>query len=121
MPKNELVRTNGDGTAQTTTMQRSHRGPDDDFFCLRYQVWYPSFDCAVRTRFRTSPGCLACEQGRFNLRRHEDALVGRLGPRLARRFAIECASISEPEASGEAKPKTRRQHGRNAALPPLRD
>jgi hypothetical protein len=55
----------------------AHRGPDDDFFCLRYQVWYPSLDCAIRTKFRTSPGCLACEQGRFNLRRHADAIAAR--------------------------------------------
>lgn len=52
-------------------MRCSHRGPEDDFFCLRYQVWYPSFDCAVRTRFRTSDGCGDCEQGRFNLKRHQ--------------------------------------------------
>ena len=50
------------------------RDTADDFFCLRYRVWYPSTDCAVRTKFRTSPGCLACDQGRFNLKRHS-ALV----------------------------------------------
>jgi hypothetical protein len=50
------------------------RDADDDFFCLRFQVWYPSFDCAVRTKFRTCPGCLNCEQGRFNLKRHGAAL-----------------------------------------------
>jgi hypothetical protein len=46
------------------------RDAGDDFFCLRYRVWYPSADCAIRTRFRTSAGCLACDQGRFNLKRH---------------------------------------------------
>ena len=50
------------------------RDTSDDFFCLRFRVWYPSYDCAIRTRFRTSPGCLACDQGRFNLKRHEAAL-----------------------------------------------
>jgi hypothetical protein len=50
------------------------RAPDDDFFCLRYRVWYPSYDCAIRTRFRTAEGCLRCDQGRFNLKRHADAL-----------------------------------------------
>jgi hypothetical protein len=50
------------------------RHPDDDFFCIRYQVWYPSMDCAIRTRYKTSPGCLHCEQGRFNLKRHARAL-----------------------------------------------
>lgn len=48
----------------------------DDFFCLRYRVWYPSIDCAVRTRFLTSAGCLRCDQGRFNLKRHVVALRG---------------------------------------------
>ena len=57
------------------------RGPDDDFFCLRFGVWYPSFDCAVRTRFDTCPACRRCEQGRFNLKRHR-AGIARLGRRL---------------------------------------
>ena len=42
----------------------------DDFFCLRFRVWYDSRDCAFRTRHRTAPGCLSCDQGRFNLARH---------------------------------------------------
>lgn len=54
----------------------THRGPDDDFFCLRYQVWYPSRDCAFRSKFKTFVGCLDCEQGRFNLKRHEPSLTG---------------------------------------------
>ncbi len=58
----------------TERMRLSHRDPEDDFFCLRYQVWYSSFDCALRTKFRTCPGCLNCEQGRFNLKRHTAAL-----------------------------------------------
>ena len=52
------------------------RATEDDFFCIRYRVWYPSFDCAIRTRFRTSEGCLRCDQGRFNLKRHTLALRG---------------------------------------------
>jgi len=55
----------------------TYRAPEDDFFCLRYGVWYPSFDCAVRTRYRTSGGCLDCDQGRFNLKRHAPALTPR--------------------------------------------
>jgi hypothetical protein len=59
------------------------RDAADDFYCLRYRVWYPSLDCAYRTRFRTSPGCLECDQGRFNLRRHRAALRGvRLVPHV---------------------------------------
>ena len=57
------------------------RGPEDDFFCLRFRVWYPSFDCAVRTRFDTCPSCRSCEQGRFNLKRHA-ATIARLRRRL---------------------------------------
>lgn len=60
-------------------MRCCHRDPEDDFFCIRYQVWYPSFDCAVRTKFRTSDGCRDCEQGRFNLKRHS---VDLRNPRL---------------------------------------
>ena len=54
--------------------RRSHRDPEDDFFCIRYQVWYPSFDCAIRTKFQTSDGCKQCEQGCFNLKQHASAL-----------------------------------------------
>ena len=50
------------------------RSVEDDFFCIRYRIWYPSYDCAIRTRFRTSDGCLRCDQGRFNLKRHAEAL-----------------------------------------------
>ena len=55
-------------------VRQAGRTPGDDFFCLRYQVWYASLDCAVRTRYETSPGCLQCDQGRFNLRRHRQGL-----------------------------------------------
>ena len=60
----------------TSRMRCMHRGPADDFFCLRYQIWYPSPECAIRTKFKTSQGCLDCEQGRFNLKRHAPALKG---------------------------------------------
>ena len=58
------------------------RDVGDDFFCLRFKVWYPSFDCAIRTRYRTSPSCRDCEQGRFNLKRHASELA-----RLRRPFS----------------------------------
>ena len=45
-----------------------------DFYCLRFQVWYPSRDCAERTQNKTYHGCLDCDQGRFNLRRHQQDL-----------------------------------------------
>ena len=50
----------GDGT----------RTDGDDFYCLRFKVWYRSVDCAFRTRFRTCAACADCDQGRFNLKRH---------------------------------------------------
>ena len=53
----------------------SYREATDDFFCLRYRVWYPSVDCAYRTFYRTCPGCSDCEQGRFNLKRHRAKLL----------------------------------------------
>ncbi len=59
-----------------TGRERAPRDPGDDFFCLRYQVWYASRDCAIRTRFRTCGGCLDCDQGRFNLARHAVSLRG---------------------------------------------
>lgn len=48
----------------------------DDFYCIRYRVWYPSLDCAFRTRFHTAEGCARCDQGRFNLKRHAASLRG---------------------------------------------
>ncbi len=68
---NDDVRTDtpGDGPV-------AKRATEDDFFCIRYRVWYPSFDCAIRTKFQTAPGCLRCDQGRFNLKRHKAALRG---------------------------------------------
>ena len=55
----------------------SHRDADDDFRCLRFKVSYPSIDCAFRTLYKTCPGCLDCEQGRFNLKRHRATLLRR--------------------------------------------
>jgi hypothetical protein len=54
---------------------RGRRDPEDDFFCLRFAVWYPSIDCAYRTRWRTAAGCANCDQGRFNLKRHATSLA----------------------------------------------
>ena len=60
--------------AQPAPEDRPLEGAEDDFFCLRYGVWYPSLDCAYRTKFQTAPGCLDCDQGRFNLKRHSARL-----------------------------------------------
>jgi hypothetical protein len=60
---------------KSSAMRCAHRSPGDDFYCLRYQVWYSSLDCAIRTRYRTCAGCANCEQGRFNLKRHEQRVA----------------------------------------------
>jgi len=44
------------------------RGPDDDFFCHKYQVWYKAADCVYRQRHETFPGCIDCFQGHINSR-----------------------------------------------------
>jgi hypothetical protein len=56
--------------AESGDRRRVRRSGDDDFFCLRFQLWYPSRDGAIRTRYRTCDACLDCDQGRFNARRH---------------------------------------------------
>jgi len=66
-----------------TETPAGYRSPGDDFYCLRFAVWYNSADCAIRTRDRTCGGCLNCDQGRFNLKRHAAALRQRV---IARRF-----------------------------------
>jgi len=44
------------------------RGPEDDFFCHKYQVWYRVEDCVYRGRNQTFPGCANCLQGHLNIR-----------------------------------------------------
>ena len=57
-----------------STQIRARRPDDTEFYCLRYDIWYDTYDCAIRTKFETCPGCLKCDQGRFNLKRHAAAL-----------------------------------------------
>lgn len=52
-------------------MSEDARGPRDDFFCWRFQVWYPSEDCVYRHANRTYRECAGCFQGRMNLRHIE--------------------------------------------------
>ena len=70
----------GEDLPSSASIPPGPRDARDDFFCLRFRVWYPSEDCALRTRYRTSPGCLACDQGRFNLARHARALPRLIWP-----------------------------------------
>ena len=50
------------------------RGPDDDFFCHKYQVWYRVEDCVYRGTNKTFTGCVNCFQGRLNIRSLEKGL-----------------------------------------------
>ena len=54
--------------SQIEPLRCGHRSPDDDFFCEKYQVWYPMQDCNYRVLHRTFEGCNDCFQGRVNLR-----------------------------------------------------
>jgi hypothetical protein len=49
------------------------RGPHDDFFCHKYQVWYRLEDCVYRGVNRTYAGCVGCFQGHVNIRSWERA------------------------------------------------
>jgi len=60
----------GHASPRCMPTEGGYREREDDFFCLRFGVWYASFDCAIRTHFDTAPGCRNCDQGRFNHRRH---------------------------------------------------
>jgi len=44
------------------------RGPEDDFFCHKYEVWYRTQDCVYRGRNKTYAGCVNCFQGYLNIR-----------------------------------------------------
>ena len=47
------------------------RGPFDDFFCIKYQVWYRLEDCVYRGVNKTFSGCVNCFQGHLNIRSRE--------------------------------------------------
>jgi len=49
-------------------MATGARGPRDDFYCWKFEVWYPSEDCNYRHAHQTHPDCAGCFQGRMNLR-----------------------------------------------------
>lgn len=57
--------------APAMTMSEDSRGPRDDFFCWRFQIWYPSEDCVYRHENKTYRECAGCFQGRMNLRHIE--------------------------------------------------
>jgi len=49
----------------------AYRSEEDDFYCWKYGIWYPSIDCAYRVKFNTFRGCAGCNQGKMNLKTHE--------------------------------------------------
>jgi len=55
-------------TNTTSGVPEGTRGPLDDFFCSKYQVWYRVEACVYRGRNRTFPGCVDCIQGWVNIR-----------------------------------------------------
>jgi hypothetical protein len=68
MPTSNAESAAGKGVLEGT------RGPDDDFFCHKYQVWYRVEDCVYRGTNKTFTGCVNCFQGRLNIRSHEKGL-----------------------------------------------
>ncbi|HET9480794.1 MAG TPA: hypothetical protein VFP98_03485 [Candidatus Polarisedimenticolia bacterium] len=60
--------------SQGAQAPRGLKGPHDDFFCHKYQVWYRVEDCVYRGRNRTFAGCVNCFQGRLNMRSVEKGL-----------------------------------------------
>ena len=79
-------------------VSRNFRTPGDDFYCWRFAVWYDSLDCAIRTRFRTAPGCRDCAQGRENLRQRLTDVSGLRIAREAIGFADRSGDAPEPPA-----------------------
>lgn len=74
----------GMGTANLPLLRAAgaadaQRGPHDDFYCWKYQVWYPSRACIFRHSRRTYPACSDCFQGRLNLRHAERGLPVPIG------------------------------------------
>jgi hypothetical protein len=59
------------------TLRCTYKGNDDDFFCWKFQLWYPSIDCAYRVQHRTCSPCADCAQGRRNLERRAPDLSRR--------------------------------------------
>lgn len=81
-------------------MNRGPKGPRDDFYCWKYQVWYGLTDCVFRHAWQTHPACAACEQGAGNLR-----LLGHV-PELPRWAELPVVD-DEPEAAAERPPRRR--------------
>jgi hypothetical protein len=55
-------------STEAQSARAGYRAPEDDFFCEKYEVWYPRSDCNYRVLHATYEGCSGCFQGRVNLR-----------------------------------------------------
>lgn len=77
------------------------RGPEDDFFCHKYQVWYRIKDCVYRGKNRTFSGCVNCFQGYLNIRSLDRGIKppGSLGP-----HSSDAASKVGPSGPGALLP-----------------
>jgi hypothetical protein len=71
------VRPGGSERPASGGLRCTYRLPGDDFFCWKFQIWYPSIDCAYRVKHRTCAPCSNCAQGRRNLERREVDLAQR--------------------------------------------
>lgn len=60
--------------ARAADPDHESRGPRDDFFCWKFEIWYPSEDCIFRHTRRTYAACAGCFQGRMNARHAERGL-----------------------------------------------
>lgn len=60
-----------------SSLRCTYKAPDDDFFCWKFQIWYPSIDCAYRNLHRTCAPCAECAQGQRNLERRAADLASR--------------------------------------------
>jgi len=54
--------------------ENESRGPRDDFYCWKFEIWYPSEDCIFRHTRKTYPACAGCFQGRLNARHAQRGL-----------------------------------------------
>ncbi len=60
--------------APDAKIEHGTKGPFDDFFCHKYQVWYRVEDCVYRSINRTFHGCVNCFQGHLNRRSCEKGI-----------------------------------------------
>lgn len=59
------------------SLRCTYKAPEDDFFCWKFQLWYPMIDCAYRNFYRTCTPCANCAQGHRNLERRAVDLAQR--------------------------------------------